>query len=110
DRIPAESNASVHVMDLVVEPITRGSDTTYGIVFADHVPAVGHDESGSAQRPAGENDTVQLIERELQETKERLQSTIEELETANEEFRSSKDRKSTRLNSSHGSISYAVFC
>src|SRR5207245_4748090 len=25
-------------------------------------------------------------------------------------FRYSKDRKSTRLNSSHGSISYAVFC
>src|SRR5207245_7751257 len=25
-------------------------------------------------------------------------------------FRSSRDRKSTRLNSSHGSISYAVFC
>src|SRR5207245_10698185 len=26
------------------------------------------------------------------------------------EFQSSPDRKSTRLNSSHGSISYAVFC
>src|SRR5207245_8000421 len=25
-------------------------------------------------------------------------------------FRSNRDRKSTRLNSSHGSISYAVFC
>src|SRR5207245_11246812 len=25
-------------------------------------------------------------------------------------FRNSQDRKSTRLNSSHGSISYAVFC
>ncbi len=91
DRIPVETNGSVHVIDLVVEPITRGSDTTYGIVFADHVPAVAHDESGSVQLPAGENDTVQVIERELQETKERLQSTIEELETANEEFRSSNE-------------------
>src|SRR5207245_8796033 len=27
-----------------------------------------------------------------------------------EEFTVSRDRKSTRLNSSHGSISYAVFC
>src|SRR3712207_9465500 len=26
------------------------------------------------------------------------------------QFRSSKDRKSTRLNSSHANISYAVFC
>jgi two-component system CheB/CheR fusion protein len=91
DRIPIETNSGVHVIDLVVEPITRGSDTTYGIVFADHVPAIGHDESGSAQRPADENDIIQQIERELQETKERLQSTIEELETANEEFRSSNE-------------------
>src|SRR6266849_9922082 len=91
DRIPVETNGGVHVIDLVVEPITRGSHTTYGIVFADHVPAVGHDESGGAQRPAGEDDIIQQIERELQETKERLQSAIEELETANEEFRSSNE-------------------
>jgi two-component system, chemotaxis family, CheB/CheR fusion protein len=32
-----------------------------------------------------------MIEKELEETKERLQSTIEELETANEEFRSSNE-------------------
>jgi two-component system CheB/CheR fusion protein len=91
DRIPVATNGGVHVIDLVVEPITRGSDTTYGIVFADHVPAVGHDESSSAQRPPGEDDIIQQIEKELQETKERLQSTIEELETANEEFRSSNE-------------------
>jgi len=91
DRIPVETNGGVHVIDLVVEPITRGTDTTYGIVFADHVPAVGHDEIDSAQRPPGEDDIIRQIERELQETKERLQSTIEELETANEEFRSSNE-------------------
>src|SRR5207245_4425894 len=30
--------------------------------------------------------------------------------SAGHTYRSAKDRKSTRLNSSHGSISYAVFC
>jgi two-component system CheB/CheR fusion protein len=91
DRIPIETNGGVQVIDLVVEPITRGGDTTYGIVFADHVPTGRHDESGSARRPAGEDDIIQQIEKELQETKERLQSTIEELETANEEFRSANE-------------------
>src|SRR2546429_6937463 len=32
------------------------------------------------------------------------------LETAEGEYRRLEDRKSTRLNSSHGYISYAVFC
>ena len=91
DRIPVETNGGVHMIDLVVEPIIRGNETTYGIVFADHAPARTHDEPGSARRPAGEDDTIQQIEEELQKTKQRLQSTIEELETANEEFRSSNE-------------------
>ncbi len=91
DRIPVEFDGGVHMTDLVVEPITRGSDTTYGVVFADHVPARIHDEASGAQHSAGEDDTIQQIEEELQETKERLQSTIEELETANEEFRSTNE-------------------
>jgi len=91
ERIPVETIGGIHVIDLVVEPITRGNDTTYGVVFSDHAPAVRHAEIGSAQRPDGEDDIIQQIEKELQETKERLQSTIEELETANEEFRSSNE-------------------
>jgi two-component system, chemotaxis family, CheB/CheR fusion protein len=90
-RIPVQTNGGIHMIDFVVEPISRGNDTTYGIVFADHVPARTSDEPGSARRPEGEDDTIQQIEEELQETKERLQSTIEELETANEEFRSSNE-------------------
>jgi two-component system, chemotaxis family, CheB/CheR fusion protein len=91
DRIPVETDSGVHLIDLVVEPITRGSDVTYGVIFSNHTPAARRDESGRVQRPAGEDDVIQQIEKELQETKERLQSTIEELETANEEFRSSNE-------------------
>src|SRR5206468_12813092 len=36
--------------------------------------------------------------------------TVYTLKVANTERRSSLDRKSTRLNSSHDQISYAVFC
>src|SRR2546422_4359580 len=38
------------------------------------------------------------------------EKTIQALELAKEEQQRIRDRKSTRLNSSHGYISYAVFC
>ena len=60
-------------------------------MFLDHGPIRDARRKRRRRAPAGEDATVQQIERELQETKERLQSTIEELETANEEFRSANE-------------------
>ena len=91
DRVHVQSNGGVQMISLAVEPIIEGKETAYGIVFTDRGPASAPDETARTEQPEGQDATVQLIEKELQETKERLQSTIEELETANEEFRSSNE-------------------
>ena len=90
ERVAVQIDGGVQMISLVVEPITEGKETAYGIVFLDHGPIETRDETGTG-RHAGEDGTIQQIERELQETKDRLQSTIEELETANEEFRSANE-------------------
>ena len=91
DRITVQMNGGIQMVSVTVEPINEGKEIAYGIVFTDRDPIRGVDELPSAERPDGQDTTVQQIEKELQETKERLQSTIEELETANEEFRSSNE-------------------
>ncbi|MGH7046444.1 MAG: chemotaxis protein CheB [Stellaceae bacterium] len=91
ERVVVQINGGVQMISLVVEPITEGDETVYGIVFIDRGPIRETDESGVAEPRDSTDATIQQIEKELQETKERLQSTIEELETANEEFRSSNE-------------------
>ena len=91
DRIHVQINGGVQMVSLAVEPIIEGKEIAYGIVFTDRGPTSAQDDTARTERPEGQDTTVQLIEKELQETKERLQSTIEELETANEEFRSSNE-------------------
>src|SRR6266542_5960988 len=54
-----------------------------------------------------ERDAVADAEREDVPVDERLERAVVE---ADEDVVDALDRKSTRLNSSHGSISYAVFC
>src|SRR5262249_27139636 len=91
DRVHVQINGGVQMISLAVEPIIEGKETAYGIVFTDRGPTSAHDETARIEPQEGQDTTVQLIEKELEETKERLQSTIEELETANEEFRSSNE-------------------
>jgi two-component system CheB/CheR fusion protein len=89
--IAVQVNGGVQTISLAVEPIKEGAETAYGIVFIDRGPIDTEHESAKPQAPESDDIAVRLIERELNETKERLQSTIEELETANEEFRSSNE-------------------
>ena len=91
DRIHVQINGGIQVVSLAVEPIVEGKEIAYGVVLTDRGPISAQDETPRTERAEGQDTTVQLIEKELQETKERLQSTIEELETANEEFRSSNE-------------------
>jgi len=89
--IAVQVNGGVQMISLAVEPITEGNETAYGIVFIDRGPIETEHESANSETPESRDITVQQIEKELNDTKERLQSTIEELETANEEFRSSNE-------------------
>jgi two-component system CheB/CheR fusion protein len=91
DGIHVQLNGGVQLISLAVEPVVEGKEIAYGIVFNDRESPTGQDETSDAGNPESQDATVQLIEKELHETKERLQSTIEELETANEEFRSSNE-------------------
>src|SRR5690625_6536792 len=54
-----------------------------------------------------ETDLISTLER-LKETVERFRDTMDSYNKEN--FKHITDRKSTRLNSSHVAISYAVFC
>jgi len=91
DRLVVQVNGGVQTISLAVEPITEGNETAYGVVFIDRGPIETEHESANSETLETQDITVQQIERELNETKERLESTIEELETANEEFRSSNE-------------------
>src|SRR5262245_62696771 len=62
---------------------------------------IQHDEIPGA-RPLGEREIAQKLRRSEGDRKGR-ESTLDELSSC-------EDRKSTRLNSSHLGISYAVFC
>jgi two-component system CheB/CheR fusion protein len=91
DRVNVQINGGTQMVSIAVEPIVESKEIAFGVVFTDRGPISAQDEIPRTERSEGQNTTVQLIEKELQETKERLQSTIEELETANEEFRSSNE-------------------
>ena len=91
DRVVVQTDGDVQIIDLTVEPIAEGNEIAYGVVFADRGVVRTADGNAGEAVAAGEDASVQQIERELRETKERLQSTIEELKTANEEFRSSNE-------------------
>ncbi len=91
EHVAVQSDGGVQLISLVVEPMTVGNETVYGLIFADSGPPRTQEPMSAGDRAKGEDLAARQIEHELQETKERLQSTIEELETANEEFRSSNE-------------------
>src|SRR3712207_7360259 len=55
-----------------------------------------------------EGPTIERIHRSIEELGGKPRSKHHEIYLS--DFRRTKDRKSTRLNSSHANISYAVFC
>src|SRR3712207_225817 len=57
----------------------------------------------------GSAEETSIEETTTEDTSDRAKTTIEE-STTSAEVAAREDRKSTRLNSSHANISYAVFC
>ena len=93
-NIVFETEGGRQAIDLVVHPLpTSGSDgdQLYLVIFQDlgGVRAVGAETVETAE--AVEAATVQRLEIELRESRERLQSTAEELESSNEELKSSNE-------------------
>jgi two-component system CheB/CheR fusion protein len=92
DRITVDLNGEgLQTINLTVQPVTKGDETVYLVVFADVGPIRPREHGAQGSPPPTDDATVQQLERELQETKQRLQGTIEELETSNEELKSSNE-------------------
>src|SRR2546427_3190998 len=82
--------------------LITGSSTGFGRLFAETLARKGHTVFATMRDPGGRNAKNASEIRTLAE-KESLPIHVLELDVT-------EDRKSTRLNSSHSQISYAVFC
>src|SRR3712207_8783720 len=65
--------------------------------------------SAHAGEAVGDQDSVRLVSREHPPDPQLVQADVRDEDVVAAE-RTPEDRKSTRLNSSHANISYAVFC
>src|SRR5438128_8803427 len=72
-------------------------------------PAFRHDRAPARHTPLPRANLVRLAENQFPDAPAQSQSQQKPKKNGYR-FSSVSDRKSTRLNSSHGSISYAVFC
>jgi two-component system, chemotaxis family, CheB/CheR fusion protein len=92
ERIAIELDERVQLVDIAVEPFgDSGKDPLFIVLFTDigtpFVPRAG----ASAVAEGANDQSVERLENELGDTRERLQSTIEEYETAVEEQKSSNE-------------------
>src|SRR5205085_11524604 len=73
-----------------------------------------HDQLIELARPRGVEDVAEerlpAVREQLLRTSQPPRSSCSEYEAGDEAVTGRRDRKSTRLNSSHSQISYAVFC
>lgn len=81
------------LVDLTIDPLSdQEREPLFLILFSDVGPTLTPDEAAERHRRSNdENATVQQLDRDLRETRERLQATIEEYETALEELKSANE-------------------
>ncbi len=92
DNVVVEVDDRSQPLQLVVEPFeSAGGDALFLMLFIDRGPPLSPDETAAARRSSDGNRTVEQLERELSETRDRLQSTIEAYETSLEELKSSQE-------------------
>jgi two-component system, chemotaxis family, CheB/CheR fusion protein len=93
EKVAVEVDDSLQFIRLVVEPFGGNQeDPLFLVLFADRAPPLSLEEAAASGRGTRDGDhTVEQLERELRDTRERLQSTIEEYDTAIEELRSSNE-------------------
>jgi two-component system CheB/CheR fusion protein len=104
--IRVKTNGSFTIVDLTVRPVPAGSGAAaepnlYLVILAEAPPPpaeperpetpVAADSVEGDKSPAGTDEIVAILKRELQAKEEYLQTTTEELETSNEELKSSNE-------------------
>jgi two-component system CheB/CheR fusion protein len=91
DNVVVETEDGRRAVDLAVEPFDRGeADGLFLVVFSDR-PAPPQGAAVARQAGLDRDATVEQLETELRDTRERLQSTIEEYEASVEELRSANE-------------------
>jgi two-component system CheB/CheR fusion protein len=92
DNIAIEVDDRIQLIKLSIEPFgDNDGDLLYLVVFHDLGQPFSAAEVQRTRGVGSETETVDQLERELRDTRERLQATIEEYETALEELKSSNE-------------------
>ena len=92
DNIAIEVDDRIQLIKLSVEPFGENDgDPLYLVVFHDLGQPFTAADVQRTHGAGGDTETVDQLERELRDTKERLQATIDEYETALEELKSSNE-------------------
>lgn len=93
EKVAVEVDDSLQFIQLVIEPFDYGENgSLFLVLFADRGPPLSLEGAAAGgQRSRDGDQTVERLERELRDMRERLQSTIEEYETALEELKSSHE-------------------
>nr|WP_255467927.1 CheR family methyltransferase [Reyranella sp. CPCC 100927] len=90
--VPVEVGDRVQFVDIMVDPVGgTESDPLFMVVFADIGAPRSLSDAELDSNAAGSDKSMERLEHELRDTRERLQSTIEEYETAVEELKSSNE-------------------
>ena len=94
-RQPGREGEGDILLNLTVDPLhDKGTNSTYFYVMFEEERRLKPIEPEASQQFEADAETyarIQLLEGELQHTRESLQSTVEELETSNEELQSSNE-------------------
>lgn len=91
-NVPVEFDDRVQRVDILVEPMGDSEgDPLFIVVFSDIGASRSLSDAELSVNAAGTDKSVERLEHELRDTRERLQSTIAEYETAVEELKASNE-------------------
>src|SRR3712207_8831836 len=97
----------------MIRPPPRSTLFPYTTLFRSprrHLELVGRQVTRGDERKGDDAHRLLRVVRAVRQRDEPAGDQLESPEDAVDERRPAPDRKSTRLNSSHANISYAVFC
>ena len=92
ERLPLQVGRDIQLVDIAIEPLPhRADEPLYLVLFRDVGPPLSPEQvaTNAAQRES--DPSVERLERELRDTRERLQAILEEHETGVEELKSSNE-------------------
>ena len=91
-RVPLKVGRDIQLVEITVEPLDdRGNEALFVVLFRDLGAPVSPEQAADDPAPHEGDPSIERLERELRDTRERLQSVLEEHETGIEELKSSNE-------------------